>query len=280
MADDSKSSNLGGNNFIWLLLAAAATYFVVHQVPLEGSRPAATERSLRERVGEQHIDARLWQDPFAAVAETLAKSPELNPENCGSAETKYKYVQDYCWPPWQKLDSGFGQREPEPTLALVVSVSGAPYSEDQETRRRTRYAVLAGLAAEGFIPQDPQHIGFYWPGAARSFQRAPGAGVQSQPQSPAGAPLQRARLAATATSQTQSPGADSPQDSWSAVETAAPSQGQSSEGLRRKMTRFPKQSRSNGSSLGSRDVNLCSKGTNEFSCSGSTKTRWGRTRLR
>ena len=97
-----------------------------------------------------------------------------------------------------------------------------------DARRRTRYAVLAGLAAEGFIPQDPQHIGFYWPGAARSFQRAPGAGVQSQPQSPAGAPLQRARLAATATSQTQSPGADSPQDSWSAVETAAPSQGQSS----------------------------------------------------
>ena len=229
MADDSKSSNLGGNNFIWLLLAAATTYFVVHQVPLEGSRPAATERSLRERVGEQHIDARLWQDPFAAVAETLAKSPELNPENCGSAETKYKHVQDYCWPPWQKIDSGTGQREPEPTLALVVSVSGAPYSEDQESRRRTRYAVLAGLAAEGFIPQDPKHIGFYWPGAARSFQRAPVAvGVQSQPQSPAGAPLQRARLAATATSQTQSPGADSPQDSRSAVETAASSHRQSS----------------------------------------------------
>src|SRR5262249_55252396 len=108
-------------------------------------------------------------------------------------------------------------------------VSGAPYSEDQETRRRTRYAVLAGLAAEGFIPQDPKHIGFYWPGAARSFQRAPMAvGVQSQPQSPAGAPLQRARLAVTPTQQTQSPGADSPQDSRSAVETAAPSHRQSS----------------------------------------------------
>jgi hypothetical protein len=81
MADDSKSSNFGGNNFVWLLLAAATTYFVVHQVPLEASRPPATERSLSERIGEQHVDARLWQDPFAAVAETLAKSPELIPEH-------------------------------------------------------------------------------------------------------------------------------------------------------------------------------------------------------
>jgi hypothetical protein len=84
MADDSKQSlpNIGGNGFIWILVAAATTYFVAHQIPLEGSRPATAGRSISEHVGEQHVDARLWQDPFAAVADALTKSPELKPENC------------------------------------------------------------------------------------------------------------------------------------------------------------------------------------------------------
>jgi hypothetical protein len=103
-----------------------------------------------------------------------------------------------------------------------VSVSGAPYSEDQENRRRTRYAVLAGLAAEGFIPDDPEHIGFYWPGAARSSQGTQGAvGAQLQPRTPTVAPLQRAGLKGTAKSQTQSPGVEAAPDSRLAVETAS-----------------------------------------------------------
>ena len=85
MAEDSKFPNLGGNGFIWILLVAAGTYLVAQQqASLQGSRPASTERSIAERVGEQHVDARLWQDPFATVADYLAKSPSLKPENCGT----------------------------------------------------------------------------------------------------------------------------------------------------------------------------------------------------
>jgi hypothetical protein len=156
MADDSKLPNIGGNGFIWILLVAAGTFFVTHQVSLEGSRPATTERSIQERIGEQHVDARLWQDPFAAVANELAKSPELKPENCDRSSSRYKDIETYCRPP---LGAPAGASH----LTLLVSVSGTPYSEDQEARRRRRYAVLAGLNAEGFVPEDPQHIGFYWP---------------------------------------------------------------------------------------------------------------------
>ncbi len=39
-------------------------------------------------------------------------------------------------------------------------MSGAPYPEDEETRRRVRYAVVSGLAASGFAPEDEQHIGY------------------------------------------------------------------------------------------------------------------------
>ena len=147
MADDSKQPalNIGGNTFIVALLAAAGTYFVAHQAPLEGSRPVATETFKSERAGEQDVDARLWQDPFAAVADALAKSPELKLENCTD---KLKY---HC-------ESPLSAPAPAPPLVMVVSVSGLPYAEDREFRRRTRYAILAGLNEEGYEPEDPEHI--------------------------------------------------------------------------------------------------------------------------
>ena len=72
MAGDSQLPNIGGNGFVWILVAMATTYFVAHTGPLSGSRPASTDRSLSEHIGEQRIDARLWQDPFAVVADDLA----------------------------------------------------------------------------------------------------------------------------------------------------------------------------------------------------------------
>ena len=55
MAGDSKLPNVGGNGFIWILLVVAGTYFVAHPGPLSGSRPASTDRSMPERVGEQRM---------------------------------------------------------------------------------------------------------------------------------------------------------------------------------------------------------------------------------
>ncbi|MBV8801245.1 MAG: hypothetical protein JO208_15760, partial [Alphaproteobacteria bacterium] len=170
MAEDSKFPNLGGNGFIWILLVAAGTYLVAQQqIPLQGSRPASTERPISERVGEQHVDARLWQDPFATVADYLAKSPSLKRENCGGDNGRSKGIETYCRPPLKPAATGQASGKPAaealPDLTLVVSASGSPYSEDQEARRRKRYAVLAGLNAEGFVPDDAQHIGFFWPAA-------------------------------------------------------------------------------------------------------------------
>jgi hypothetical protein len=50
-------------------------------------------------------------------------------------------------------------------LVMIASVTGAPYSEDHEYRRRLRYAVLAGLHRQHFVPRDPEHLGFFWPSA-------------------------------------------------------------------------------------------------------------------
>src|SRR5690242_11299056 len=180
MAEDSKFPNLGGNGFIWILLVAAGTYFVAQQqVPLQGSRPATTERSISERVGEQHVDARLWQDPFATIADYLAKSPILKRENCGGESGRSKEIETYCHPPLKTPVQPSEKAAPDalPDLTLVVSASASAYSEDQEARRRKRYAVLAGLNAEGFVPDDAQHIGFFWPDAGTPVPAAPSSGV-------------------------------------------------------------------------------------------------------
>jgi hypothetical protein len=160
MADDSKQPalNIGGNTFILALLAAAGTYLVAHQLPLEDSRPNTTEKTfISEGAGEQDVDARLWQDPFTAVADLLGGSPELKVENCNDK------LKHHC-------ESPLNAPGPAPPLAMIVSVSGAPYAEDHEFRRRTRYAILAGLNAEGYVPEDPEHIGFYWPQVLSTFQ--------------------------------------------------------------------------------------------------------------
>lgn len=95
--------NLGGNGFIWVLLAAVGTYFVVQQVPLEGSRPPTNERPIQQQAGVQDVDARLWQDPFAAVAAVLSSSADLKPENCEATKQLNKDIRDeihfHCRPP-------------------------------------------------------------------------------------------------------------------------------------------------------------------------------------
>ena len=119
MAGDSNLANMGGNGFIWILLVAAGTYFVAQQqVPLQGSRPASTERSIDERVGEQLVDARLWQDPFAAVADYLAKSPSLQRENCYNG--RYKDIETYCRPPLKTPAIPQASEKVHPTRCLTL----------------------------------------------------------------------------------------------------------------------------------------------------------------
>jgi hypothetical protein len=43
---------------------------------------------------------------------------------------------------------------------LGVMVSGGSYAENIESRRRTRYAILSGLAVKDYAPRDREHIGY------------------------------------------------------------------------------------------------------------------------
>ena len=45
-------------------------------------------------------------------------------------------------------------------LVLAALLTGAPYAEDAETRRRSRFSVLAGLYRAGYVPVNSQHLGY------------------------------------------------------------------------------------------------------------------------
>jgi hypothetical protein len=124
-------------------------YYFHHEAPLVDLRPAA-EAPIEERTAPQTVDARLWQDPFAAIQKSLEKSGNQDPvQKCLGALSD----DSRCKSP---LDA-----EDKETLVLAVTVPGTPYQEDAERRRRTRYAVLAGLERAGFVPKDARHIDYF-----------------------------------------------------------------------------------------------------------------------
>jgi hypothetical protein len=149
MADEKQSgSGLGGNSVIVLLVAAAsAVYMGWQKPPLVSSRPTDLGTELHDVRSPQNVDARLWQDPFAAVRRYIDDK-----RNVGSKSDSIHTI-DYFR---EHVHNG-------PTLLLAVSMSGAPYPEAAENRRRLRYAVLAGLHVLKYEPEDEKHIGYFFP---------------------------------------------------------------------------------------------------------------------
>ena len=144
------AGNLASGNVTLAVLAATAGYFFIHEPPLEGLRPASAEPAAKMQTQQQTIDARLWQDPFAAIARSIGKSEQ-------------HALEQKCL---QRPRSSVLCRSPltdeyKDTLVIAVTLPGGPYPEDAEHRRRTRYAVLAGLQRAGLVPEDASHIGFF-----------------------------------------------------------------------------------------------------------------------
>ena len=82
MDKDSKSSSssLPGNGLMAVLLVVAGV-FLVREVPLETTRQPVNEVRLSQQQDLQDIDARLWQDPYAAVAKARAEAAKRDPKN-------------------------------------------------------------------------------------------------------------------------------------------------------------------------------------------------------
>jgi hypothetical protein len=134
--------------------------------PLDSSRPAMPDKAMSMGWrGIEDVESRLWQDPFKAVSEHAL------PNDSGPNESYTKYAECYDKPNHhdfsalkvciEKLSKDTDGHKNPKILILGILAPGGPYAEDAEFRMRTRYAVLSGLASEGFFPTDSKHIGFF-----------------------------------------------------------------------------------------------------------------------
>jgi hypothetical protein len=151
MADDNKpGSNLASSGAVVAALAAMGVYYFHREAPLVDSRPTEMAVGIHEQATPQTIVARLWQDPFEAVEKSQDKlGKQATAQQCREQSNP----ADPCQSPLEEADRD--------TLVLGVTVPGPPYQEDAERRRRTRYAVLAGLERAGFVPKDARHLGYF-----------------------------------------------------------------------------------------------------------------------
>jgi hypothetical protein len=157
MADDPKTGNFANNGALVFALLSAIVLAFNQYASLQVARPAAEDAKFAEPAFVQDVDARLWQDPFSAVAK--AEVDRKSPLNCEKTEN-----DPHCRTPIDQLEESNSLEGANRLLILAATVSGAPYPEDAEDRRRTRYAIVSGLDRMGFAPNDAQHIGFFYEG--------------------------------------------------------------------------------------------------------------------
>ncbi|OAI15387.1 hypothetical protein A1507_14395 [Methylomonas koyamae] len=141
-----------------------------HSQPYRDERPSGDpSKSTYQSV--QDVDARLWQDPFAALERSADNKPATEKREV-EFKIKDSGVQVVVSIPKQQADGGhsadriFEDIDKTPgsvVTVLAVTLSGAPYPEEAEQRMRRRYAVLSGLANQGRAPIDEQHIGYLEP---------------------------------------------------------------------------------------------------------------------
>ena len=140
-------NNAGGllsNPLPIVMVALLAAGVLIKQVPLQSARPSDPERVKFVPSGQQDVEARLWQDPFAAVEKHDGPSKI-------ETHTPKHFREDI-----QKIDQTGGQ-----VKVIGVSVFGGSYSEAAESRRRTRFAVLFALGFHGYSPANSDAIGYF-----------------------------------------------------------------------------------------------------------------------
>ena len=154
MADDPKTGNFANNSIILAALVSTGALIFNHYAPLNAARPQSREPQVHETASAQDVDARLWQDPFAVAARAVEKlKPDCAPQS-GKANP-------HCLNPIDQLRNAGSLGQDESPLVVGVTVSGAPYAEDEEARRRLRYAVVSALDVLRFAPDDERHIGLW-----------------------------------------------------------------------------------------------------------------------
>lgn len=97
---------------------------------------------------EQHVVARLWEDPLQAVQVEMQKRDPQD-KNAESRHTP------------EALAQAVKQKTSDRKVCfLVVPVPDTPFPDDLEVRLRLRYSVQMALAAENYSPDNRNYLGY------------------------------------------------------------------------------------------------------------------------
>jgi hypothetical protein len=154
MEKESKPAGGIPSSGIMAIVMLTAGVLFIRAVPLEPTRLPVNEPKIQQTSTEQDMDARLWQDPFGAVARAREEAQKRNPAQAKAADKRHRPAN---------IRGDMDSRVHRKVEVLAVMLQGGPYSEDIESRRRVRYAVLAGLNASRLVPVDAEHLGYVFP---------------------------------------------------------------------------------------------------------------------
>lgn len=153
----SRGASAYGQTLVFIGMALAGA-LVIHQFPLDSSRPNAAEPAVAIKAGANEVEARLWQDPFGPISGGVGPFPAVGAIASGG-EAQASPGRSGTSPLCDAELSRGSDDEPPLVIAPFVSLGG--YTGSAESRRRTRYAVVSALHASGFQPMDEWHL-HYW----------------------------------------------------------------------------------------------------------------------
>ena len=165
MGSDGKQG-LSSTGILWLVLLGAGALFL-REVPWQGSRPVGVEMKRYAKAAYQDVDARLWQDPMGAVAQAREEQRKRDASDAKSKDATG--AAGRCSPRIRSLAVGAVLRQRDPPSQEQGCAGhrrdglGRSLSRADRFRRRARYAILAGLNETGFVPEDEEHLGYFFP---------------------------------------------------------------------------------------------------------------------
>jgi len=170
---------------IAIIIALFTGYFFIDPPALDGFRPGHDTRQIMQVHGPEDVQARLWQDPFAAARthkhypdqqnqqySATTKIPASLTTEGGTVEiqlnphTPARTAADTVGAPHtlksllNEIAEESKESEGNKITILAAMASAGPYPEQAEARLRKRYALVSGLGSSGFWPRNSEYIGY------------------------------------------------------------------------------------------------------------------------
>ena len=164
MSDDQndKSGGWFGNPLPIVMVMLLAGGLLVKNIPLESARPTDPERVKFVPTSQQDVEARLWQDPFAAVEKHKKSSEQAVTLPKNTLMMLFAPTNPNTSSPSHRLEELKKKIKPLNNVTVVgVSVFGGSYAEDAEIRRRSRFAVVSALGFHEYHPENEDAIGYF-----------------------------------------------------------------------------------------------------------------------